>query len=203
MLLIFGAKVSGSHYNPAVTLSFMFRRDTGRFSRPLGVAYIIAQVAGGFLGGLVAWILHPKEIAFGSELNSVGQSVVSEVIGTFFLSFLYLTQTEEQTKLSKDPAITTLIIAASYIASLLMVSAPNDYLACLNPAIAVGASFSQLYAGNPHAISRIWLYGLIPLGGGVAAVFFFEMIYKKVAQTIKETEEDVDVGILDKETSNE
>jgi glycerol uptake facilitator-like aquaporin len=71
------------------------------------------------------------------------------VIGTFFLSFLYLTQTEEQTKLSKDPAITTLIIAASYIASLLMVSAPNDYLACLNPAIAVGASFSQLYSANP------------------------------------------------------
>lgn len=42
VLLIFGAKVSGSHYNPAVTLSFMFRRDTGKFSRMLGFAYIIA-----------------------------------------------------------------------------------------------------------------------------------------------------------------
>jgi glycerol uptake facilitator-like aquaporin len=41
VLIIFGAKISGSHYNPAVTLAFMFRKDTGRFSRPLGVAYII------------------------------------------------------------------------------------------------------------------------------------------------------------------
>jgi glycerol uptake facilitator-like aquaporin len=114
-----------------------------------------------------------------------------------------LTQTENKTKLSKDPAITTLIIAASYIASLLMISAPNDYLACLNPAIAVGASFAQLYNGNPHAISTIWIYGLIPFGGGLAAVFFFEIIYKNVAQTIKESEDDVDDGILDKETNHD
>jgi glycerol uptake facilitator-like aquaporin len=54
--LIFGAKVSGSHYNPAITVAFMFRKDTGRFSRPLGIAYIIFQFAGAFLGGLLAFI---------------------------------------------------------------------------------------------------------------------------------------------------
>ena len=41
VLLIFGAKISGSHYNPCVTLAFMLRRDVGRFSRALGFAYII------------------------------------------------------------------------------------------------------------------------------------------------------------------
>lgn len=41
VLLIFGAKISGSHYNPCVTLAFMFRRDVGRFSRILGIAYIL------------------------------------------------------------------------------------------------------------------------------------------------------------------
>jgi glycerol uptake facilitator-like aquaporin len=41
ILLIFGAKISGSHYNPCVTLAFMLRRDTGKFSRPLGFAYMI------------------------------------------------------------------------------------------------------------------------------------------------------------------
>jgi glycerol uptake facilitator-like aquaporin len=40
VLLIFGAKVSGSHFNPAITVAFMFRRDVGKFSRPLGFAYI-------------------------------------------------------------------------------------------------------------------------------------------------------------------
>ena len=56
-LLIMGAKISGSHYNPAITLAFMFRRDTGRFSRVLGIAYIIFQFAGAFLGSLIALFL--------------------------------------------------------------------------------------------------------------------------------------------------
>ena len=78
---------------------------------------------------------------FGVEDNkNIGFAFASEVLGSFFLAFLYLTQTEEKTKLSKDPAITTLIIAASYIAALMMVSGPHKYLACLNPAVAFGAS---------------------------------------------------------------
>ena len=39
-----------------------------------------------------------------------------EVIGTMLITFLYLTQTEEKTKMSSDPAITTLIISATYVA---------------------------------------------------------------------------------------
>ena len=53
VLLIFGAKISGSHYNPCVTLAFMFRRDVGRFSRILGIAYILFQLAGAFCGSLL------------------------------------------------------------------------------------------------------------------------------------------------------
>lgn len=40
--------------------------------------------------------------------------MVLEVMGTAILVFLYLTQTEEKTKLSDDNAITTLIIAGAY-----------------------------------------------------------------------------------------
>jgi glycerol uptake facilitator-like aquaporin len=54
ILLIFGAKISGSHYNPCVTLAFMLRRDTGKFSRALGLAYIVFQVGGAFCGSLIA-----------------------------------------------------------------------------------------------------------------------------------------------------
>jgi len=41
VLLIFSYKISGSHFNPAITLAFMFRKDAGRFSRPLGILYIV------------------------------------------------------------------------------------------------------------------------------------------------------------------
>lgn len=127
--------------------------------------------------------------------NDIGYAIFSEILGSFFLAFLYLTQTEEKTKLSKDPAITTLIIAASYISALLMVSGPFDYLACLNPAVGLGASMQQAYGSNSGGWSRIYVYLVMPFAGSIAAVVFFELIYKKVHETITETEE-VD-GILD------
>jgi glycerol uptake facilitator-like aquaporin len=126
----------------------MLRRDTGKFSRTLGIAYIIFQAAGGFLGGLLSFLFnHKAKINFGiDDADKIGYSLFSEVLGAFFLSFLYLTQTEDKTKVSKDPGITTLIISASYIAALLMVSGPFNYLACLNPAVAFGAMMEQSYA---------------------------------------------------------
>ena len=191
ILLIFGAKVSGSHYNPCVTLAFMLRRDTGKFSRPLGIAYMLFQVVGAFLGGLLAFLFHQGAVKFGIEnKEDVGFAVTSEAIGSFFLAFLYLTQTESQTKLSKDPAITTLIIAASYLAALLMVSGPEDYLACLNPAVAIGACFEQTYAGSGDGWIRAYVYLPMPFIGGFLAVMFHELIYRKVAHTIAESEDD-------------
>lgn len=57
ILLIFSARISGSHFNPAITLAFMFRRDTGRFSRMLGLLYIAAQYFGAVLGAIIAYNL--------------------------------------------------------------------------------------------------------------------------------------------------
>lgn len=125
VLIIFGAKISGSHYNPAVTFAFMFRRDLGRFSRVLGIAYIIFQLGGAFVGSLLYLLFSGDGGNLSTTVEYMAQGMVSESIGAFFLAFLYLTQTEEKTKLSKDPAITALIIAASYIAALMMSSPPH------------------------------------------------------------------------------
>ena len=57
VLLIFSARISGSHFNPAITLAFMFRRDTGRFSRLLGLLYIAAQYGGAILGAIISYNL--------------------------------------------------------------------------------------------------------------------------------------------------
>jgi glycerol uptake facilitator-like aquaporin len=91
VLIIFGAKVSGSHYNPAVTLSFMFRRDTGKFSRPLGIAYILFQMAGGFVGGFLGYFFTSGANNFGVEEDNIFKAIMNELLGSFFLAFLYLT----------------------------------------------------------------------------------------------------------------
>jgi glycerol uptake facilitator-like aquaporin len=53
VLIIFGFKISGSHYNPAITIAFMFRKDVGTFNRPTGLLYIMSQVGGAILAGII------------------------------------------------------------------------------------------------------------------------------------------------------
>mmetsp|Transcript_22755 Transcript_22755/g.28154 ORF Transcript_22755/g.28154 Transcript_22755/m.28154 type:complete len:91 (-) Transcript_22755:563-835(-) len=90
----------------------MFRRDTGRFSRTLGVLYILAQYAGAICGGLFSYNLF---IARRGELEPltvwkttpdiedlikdptdtgtllIFQAIIMEMIGTMLITFLYLT----------------------------------------------------------------------------------------------------------------
>ena len=40
ILIVFGWKISGSHYNPAITLAFILRKDGNKFPVSLGLAYI-------------------------------------------------------------------------------------------------------------------------------------------------------------------
>ena len=51
-----GARISGSHYNPAITLAYTLRRNVGNFSRWMCIAYIIAQFIGIFVGALLAFL---------------------------------------------------------------------------------------------------------------------------------------------------
>ena len=57
--IMFSARISGSHFNPCITLSFMFGNvKQGKFDRVLGVLYIAAQVAGAFAGIIFATIFY-------------------------------------------------------------------------------------------------------------------------------------------------
>ena len=57
VLIGVGLKISGSHYNPSITVALMLKdRKIGNFSRWLGLAYILAQFAGGFCGALLAYM---------------------------------------------------------------------------------------------------------------------------------------------------
>lgn len=42
ILIVFAWKISGSHFNPAITAAYMFRRDHKNMPKALGVAYIVA-----------------------------------------------------------------------------------------------------------------------------------------------------------------
>lgn len=85
---------SDAHINPAVTLGFAI--SSGDFSK--FVPYLIAQVLGGFFGGMLVWVHfmpHWAEtpdpgsklacFSTGPAIRNTATNIVSEIIGTFLL----------------------------------------------------------------------------------------------------------------------
>jgi|LauGreDrversion4_2_1035121.scaffolds.fasta_scaffold609152_2 glycerol uptake facilitator-like aquaporin len=60
--------------------------------------------------------------------------------------------------------------------------------AVLNPAIAIGTSFTMLFDLGGQYFQYVWLYGLLPFGGAVLAVLFHEFVFKKTQEVLNEDE---------------
>ena len=97
------------------------------------------------------------------------------------LILMYLTQTEKATKLTEDPAFTTLLISAAYITAMNLGYSVEIALSPspLNPAIAVGLILAQLFAGYFSVIKMTWIYCVFAFAGALLSVISFEFIYKK------------------------
>ncbi len=75
--------VSGAHFNPAVTLAFLIRREIRGTSAFL---YLLAQVAGGIIGTLVAHAMFEEAVWQLSAHTRTGPAQwLSEVVATFGL----------------------------------------------------------------------------------------------------------------------
>lgn len=113
IIALFGVAISGAHFNPAITLAAMLRKNSNFGSRRLlGIIYIVAQ----FLGGLAAAtiskflmfgknganlavspIMKPEaEGSTGYEYNNFS-ALVSEIGGTAFFVFLIMICTDKKT----------------------------------------------------------------------------------------------------------
>jgi glycerol uptake facilitator-like aquaporin len=77
--------VSGSHFNPAVTLALL---STKEITPKKAVFYIMAQMAGGFIGvivvGLMFYEYNPTILTVSQNTKNMGQ-VFAEFVGTFIL----------------------------------------------------------------------------------------------------------------------
>src|SRR6185503_12167287 len=87
--------ISGAHLNPAVTIALA---TTGAFDWAKVPAYIVAQIAGGFLGGTIVWLAYlphwkatpdpVSKLAVFSTTPAIRQpaaNFISEFIGGFAL----------------------------------------------------------------------------------------------------------------------
>ena len=78
--------------------------------------------------------------------------MLTEGIGSFFVSFFFLTQTEDSTRFSKEKAINCFITAAAYVGARSMCNGKvvTRSGAVLNPAIGIATNFTMMFQNGGY-----------------------------------------------------
>jgi MIP family channel proteins len=158
--------ISGGHFNPAVTVGALVgNKITSRDA----ILYVLAQLAGGFVGALVAKVVIPLEMYEAAKLGtpmlspgiSTGAGIIMEVVLTFFLVMVvYGTAID-----NRAPKVGGLFIGLT-IALDILAGGPMTG-ASMNPARTFGPALAGDYWDN-HVV-----YWLGPLLGGLLAGFVY------------------------------
>ena len=164
LVLIFGP-LSGAHFNPAVTLAFVFRRE---LAPSIALAYVAAQLSGAIVG---AWLAHlmfelPVLQLASTSRTGVGQWI-AEAVATFGLIltiFGCLRGAREAV-----PYAVGLYITAAY-----WFTASTSFA---NPAVTVARSLSDTFAGI--APSGVVAFVLAQLAGAIAATSLAGWLWRK------------------------
>src|SRR5277367_5370901 len=127
--------ISGAHFNPAVSLVFVLKRDiTARDAS----FYALAQVAGGVLGAIVAHLMFSLPlIDFSEEARTGGAQWFAEWVATFGLVATILAGIRFER--SAVPWLVGLYITAAY-----WFTASTSFA---NPAVAIARSLTNTFSG--------------------------------------------------------
>lgn len=148
--------VSGAHFNPAVTLAFLIRREIGAATAALFVA---AQLLGGTLGAFAAHVMFDLPVLqFSTKARAGIGQWTGEFIATFGLVLTILLLLRYRA--SAIPAAVALYITSAY-----WFTSSTSFA---NPAISLVRSLSDTFAGI--APGDVPLFIAAQLAGAVVAV---------------------------------
>ncbi len=149
--------ISGAHFNPAVTLAFLIRRE---ITPGVATAFVVVQIIGGILGVWACHVMFDLDILQASTTNRTGTAQwFSEVLATFGLLFVIFGGIK-----NKPDAVPTLV--ALYITGAYWFTSSTSFA---NPAVTIARGFSDTFAGiNPAHIPMFIAMQII--GVGIAAI---------------------------------
>lgn len=189
MVMIYAVgRVSGGHFNPAVSLGAALG---GRISWADAGLYVAAQIVGALLGGAVMWgILHGYEgftsegmfaqnwfgdqVAEGKGIAAWG-AILLELVVTFIFVFVILSVTDAR---NEHSALAPLAIGLTLAACIFAIG--NMTNASLNPARSLGTA---LFAGG-DVIAQQWVFVLGPLLGGALAGLLHPLLFGRGADPV-------------------
>ncbi len=157
VLISLFAAVSGSHFNPVVTMVFWFRKEIASAD---AVGYVVAQIAGAISGALLANLMFGAEVFASSQNIRSGLGIhVAEVVASFGLVLVILLLSQ-QGKNNLIPVAVPLWILAGYF-----FTASSSFA---NPAVTIGRIFSD--AGSSIAWESVPMFIVTQVLGALLAL---------------------------------
>ena len=160
LLILIIAPISGAHFNPAVSLVQVLRREMNAVEF---LSFISAQIAGAISGAIIANVMFDLEAIQISTNERVSTgTLVGEVIATAgLITVIFVLVARSQDKLI--PAA-----VAAWIGSAYFFTSSTSFA---NPAVTIGRVFSDTFAGiNPASVLPFIIAQLIGAMLGVALV---------------------------------
>lgn len=167
LITVFGP-ISGAHFNPAVTLSFLLRREIAPGEAGL---YVAAQVLGGIFGVFAAHVMFDNPIIDASTTDRTG---IGQWAGEFVATFGLVGTILACLRARPDfvPVAVGLYITAAY-----WFTSSTSFA---NPAVTIARGFSDTFAGiNP---SHVLPFVLVQLVAAALATVFFGWLLKEDAE---------------------
>jgi len=191
MVGVFTAGAFGSgfaHINPAVTVGFAV---AGTFPWASVPVFIIAQLIGAFIGGIVVWLAYLPHwevtadpglklavFSTGPAIRNVGANLITEIIGTFVLVFgvaAIFSPADTAMAVSGIPAsgLGPFLVGALVWGIGLSLGGPTGY--AINPARDLGPRIAHAILPIPGKGESDWSYSWIPvvgplIGGALAGI---------------------------------
>ena len=166
IILMFGP-VSGAHFNPAVTLA-----DTLLGNRPWSDVgpYVVAQIAGGAVGVVIANLMFELDAINVSEKVRDGSGqYLGEVVATFGLVVLIFSLVRT------DRAHLAASAVAAYIGGAYWFTSSTSLA---NPAVSVTRTLSDTFAGIDPGSAPMFI--VMQVIGALLAVGFVRIVYPDV-----------------------
>jgi glycerol uptake facilitator protein len=181
--------ISGAHINPAVTISLAV---IGKFPWTSVVPYIIAQMIGAFLGGIIVWLAYRKHFeatesadlklavfCTNPAIRDYPANLLTEIIGTFTLIFGVLSmlffvdpkQANAGVSGSLGPWVVTVLVWAIGLS----LGGPTGY--AINPARDLGPRIAHAVLPIPGKRNSDFAYGWIPVVGPIIGGIIGALVY--------------------------
>lgn len=178
---------SGAHLNPAVSIGVA---AAGKFPWGHVIPYIIAQMLGGFLGGVATYIFYKdhfdvtedKDIKLAvfctaPAIRNFRRNLVCEIIGTFVLVFVIL-YLSEGSNVSEVGLGTIGAFPVAFLVVVIGMSLGGTTGYAINPARDMGPRLAHAACPIKDKGSNDWEYSWVPIvgpiiGGVTAAVVFW------------------------------